>query len=92
MKIFQRSPKDLNRRSFKDLKKILGKNCLKIFVKKINVDLSKIFARKSFNQNFHKIFSSKNFHKVFRRNSTKFSRRMRSREDLHKRSTCDLIL
>ena len=60
--------------------------------KKINVDILKIFRIKSFDKNLYKIFSSKNLQKVFRRNSAKICRRMRSREDLHKRSSWDLIL
>ena len=80
MKIFQRSLKDLNWRSFKDLKKIFGRN------------IFKIFRRKCFHENLRKIFYSKNLNKVFWRNLAKIFQRLRSREDLHKRSSWGLIL
>ena len=80
LKIFQRSQKDFGNKLLEDLPK------------KINVDILKIFRRKCFYENLHKIFSSKNLQKVFRRNSAKIFRRMRSCEDLHKRSSWDLIL
>ncbi len=35
LKIFQRSSRDFSWRSFKDFKKILGRNCLKIFQRKL---------------------------------------------------------
>ena len=74
-KIFQISQNDFRKKLLEEL------------LKKNNVDLLKIFKRKSFDQNLYKIFSSKNLQKVFRRNSAKIFRRMRSCEDLHKRSS-----
>ena len=53
LKIFQRSQKDFRKKLLEDLPK------------KINVDLLKIFRRKSFDQNLYKIFSSKNLLKKF---------------------------
>ena len=47
LNIFQRSQKDFRKKLLKDL------------FKKIRVDLLKIFRRKSFDRNLHKIFSSK---------------------------------
>ena len=44
------------RRNRKDLNKFLKQNKVNV---SINVDLLKIFRRKSFEQNLHKIFSSK---------------------------------
>ena len=66
-------------RSQKDFKNKLFEDILK----KINVDFLKIFRRKSFD--LHKIFSSKNL-------QAKIFRRLRSREDHHKRSSRDLII
>ena len=74
MKFFQRSPKDFRKKLLEDLPK------------KINVDILKIFKRKSLYENLNKIFSSKYLQKVFRRNSAKIFQRMRSREDLHQRT------
>ena len=44
--IKKRSTKDYNRKTYKDLKKILGRNCLRIFLKKIRSfeDFIKIFS------------------------------------------------
>ncbi len=97
---------DYIRRSSEDLKKILIEHLpkisksfeLKIYQrsqkesrKKLFKDLLKIFRRKSFNSNLFKFFSSKNLRKGFQRNSSKIFRRIRSREDLHERSSWDLI-
>jgi hypothetical protein len=41
------------------------KKLLEELLKKINVDLLKIFKRKSFDQNRYKLFSSKNLQKGF---------------------------
>ena len=61
------------------------KNCWTFWGVSI-LDLLKIFRRKSFDQNLHKILSSQILQKIFRRNSVKIFRRMRSRWDLHKKS------
>ena len=62
--------------------KVFRKKLLENLQKKINVNFLKIFRKKSFDENLHKIFSSKNLQKVFRRNSAKIARKMRSYEDL----------
>ena len=74
-KIFQRTLEGFRKKKFEDI------------LKKINKDLLKIFRRKLFKSKSSYNISSKIIHKVFRRNSAKFLRRMRSREDLHKRSS-----
>ena len=80
LKIFQRSQKDFRKKLLEDLPK------------KIIVDLLKLFIRKSFYENHHRIFCSKNLQKIFRRNSPRIFQRMRSCEDLHKSFSRDLIL
>ena len=74
-KIFLRSLKEFMKKLYEDL------------LKKINVNLLKIFIRKSSDSNLFTIFSSKNLRSAFRRNSAKIIRRIRSREDLREISS-----
>lgn len=102
MKIYQRSQKNLNRRSYEDWKKILFEdilkmskryweellNAMKIFSRKL-IQIFWIFLEEKISiQNLHKTFLLK----IFRRKSARIFWRMRSQEDVHWKSSWYLIL
>ena len=70
-KILRGYQNDFNRRSFKDLKKILGRNFMKIFKRKLILIFRIFLEEKILKQNLDKIFLLK----IFKRSSVENQRR-----------------